>query len=264
MKKVFYAAAISAAMLSTCFTMTTLTSCTDEDDSLTIDEFVNFTACTVKANAAGDKVTISGTLSANSKFKNLQILRADGTEYANLLDADTQLKEKGDDGKTFTITLPATIVSVADASNLTLYCKLRGETEKSLKLGETFTFTIGIPDCKTVGSYVSFINNAVYMMTDCTTGSSAGYNITEKGKKVECIAQNDYTLIPASKSTGAFKGLAQCQAYVNGGVIATSTGCVISSTITQNPASQTFTLNGTKVGGNDIIKVDNSAMTLTK
>lgn len=264
MKKVFYAAAISAAMLSTCFTMTTLTSCSDEDDSSTIDEFVNFTACTVKANAAGDKVTISGTLSANSKFKNLQILKADGTEYANLLDADTQLKEKGDDGKTFTITLPETTVSVADASNLTLYCKLRGETEKSLKLGETFTFTIGIPECTTVGSYVSFINNSVYMMTDCTTGSSAdGYTITEKGKKVECIAQN-YTLIPASKSTGAFKGLAQCQAYVNGGVIATSTGCVISSTITQNPASQTFTLNGTKVGGNDIIKVDNSAMTLTK
>lgn len=253
MKKIFRMAAFMLALGS----MTAgFTSCGDDDENngtVTAEEQLKLNEIVATAQKDG-KITIEGTIVANTKIKTFELQDLDGKQIVDLM--DEQSKSKGEDGKEFTLTLKSTSVPV---QKMYLVIKTRGNKEIKEAIGADYSFELGYGANSTLGSYVSMVNQKSYTQ-DEVEGDS------EISKNVEFVL-GDNDLKPASQAKNALSGKVTnyAKSAIYEGTIITSTGCIATYALAANSDGKNGTLSGVVINSKGTLKIQPASdVTLSK
>lgn len=270
MKRIFRTVAFALALgaMSASFV-----ACEEEEgnNQPNLNEYVKCEGLTAKADVAdGGSITISGSIKANTKVTAFGLYKLDDKDKLKpeVDMMDEQLKEKGEDGKEFTLAIKETKVKIADAVNYTLYCKTRGDKNFSADLAKKYDdLECGGSDSE-FGSYVSVTKGKVYSMKDLFVKDASGKYELKEGAPiadVEAIVQ-DGQLVPPSKCTGVLKEfLDKCsKSYVENGVIVTENGTIGTAKFeVVNEAQEDYKVSGAAITSENF-KIDVEGYTFSK
>jgi len=266
----FFSLAALAAMVCMGTTVTTFTSCSDDDSTApSIEEQIKFEGLNVKAQTNG-QVLIDGSVTANTKIKSLVLSKdQEGKDViVDLLKTGDQTKAKeineaGEKQKTFTLSIPTQAV---DVQTMYLVGKTKGDKKAASQITETINYTIGAKESKT-GSYLSIINNKQMTMDVAKTeacevvanSDESGYNVVslKKGTNV-----NSKEVKAKAGKVALYQNGASVETITEGGVIITESGAICKIVkFTQNSSTGDATVEGITMKGGlgAITKVDVSA-----
>lgn len=282
MKKIFFSgAAIFMLALGSLTTTVSLSSCTKDDDSSSVDnptvsETVKLSNVTAIAQTDGT-VTIQGTITTNTKVKLFGLSSSNegkDTDIADMLDATT--KSKGDDGKEWNTTITSTTLPVSKFPCY-LVLKTRGDKVIYEKIGEEFDLILGTGSNKTIGSQASLYNNAAYLLGDFYANKAI--TNADIAQKLDVVLKGEGTsasLQPISTAS-FYANLSKDEqatlpkAFVSGNTIISSQNLIANYTAAAGSAENTVEFKGvilgvTKAHPNTTLKVDVSKVTssLTK
>ncbi|MBQ4406300.1 MAG: hypothetical protein II852_04735 [Bacteroidales bacterium] len=249
MKKIFRMAAFMLALGS----MTAgFTSCGEDDGTEeggtttpTAEEQLKLNEIVATAQKDG-KITIAGTIVANTKIKTFELQDLDGKTIVDLM--DEQSKSKGEDGKEFTLTLKSTSVPV---QKMQLVIKTRGNKEVKEAIGADYSFELGYGANSTLGSYVSMVEQKSYTQEEVEASADVA-------AKVEFVLGDD-DLKPASQARNAQEGKVNYGKYAKSaiyeGTIITDTGCIATYTLQANADGKNGTLSGVVINSKGTLKI---------
>ncbi len=249
MKKIFRMAAFMLALGS----MTAgFTSCGEDDGTEdggtttpTAEEQLKLNEIVATAQKDG-KITIAGTIVANTKIKTFELQDLDGKTIVDLM--DEQSKSKGEDGKEFTLTLKSASVPV---QKMQLVIKTRGNKEIKEAIGADYSFELGYGANSTLGSYVSMVEQKSYTQEEVEASADVA-------AKVEFVLGDD-DLKPASQARNAQEGKVNYGKYAKSaiyeGTIITDTGCIATYTLQANADGKNGTLSGVVINSKGTLKI---------
>ena len=218
------------------------------------------------------QIIIDGKLTANAKIKKL-VLSSDAegkNVIADLLTIGEQssiktIQEAGENGKTFTLSIPTVAVDVA---TMYLYAETnsgQNTAKASVAITETIRYSIGSSKSATMGSYLSIINNKTMMLSDAKNASA---------EVIGASSEDGYSVIGLIKATNAKSAdvasragkVALFQEGINvneikeGGIIFTESGAICKIGAFQNTGSGEATFDGItiKAGLGDVKSVSTS------
>ncbi|MBR2201006.1 MAG: hypothetical protein IJ894_09730 [Bacteroidales bacterium] len=256
MKKIFRMAAFMLALGS----MTAgFTSCGEDDETddqggtttPTAEEQLKLNEIVATAQKDG-KITIEGTIVANTKIKTFELQDLDGKQIVDLM--DEQSKSKGEDGKEFTLTLKSTSVPV---QKMYLVIKTRGNKEIKEAIGADYSFQLGYGALSQLGSYVSMVEKKSYTQGEVEGDSKISANVE--------FVLGDNNLKPASQAKNAAKVGNYAKSAIYEGTIITSTGCIATYTLTPDADGVNGTLSGVAIDSKGTLKIQPAAdVTLSK
>lgn len=234
---------MAACLMISALVATSITSCKDDvedilGDLTDIQEKVDFTNLKVVGNADGT-VTVSGTLTTNTKLKTFEFVPTNGGKTIDLLADVTENNRTEDDHSTWTCQIPEKKIPV-DLYTLSVRCRM-GKT-KDVQIGSPLKFYAGAGSNSTKGSYLSLCNEKSYTLSELKAD-------TTLIPDVEVILNSDNELAAATtakdKTVKDKAGKAEIK-YSNNdntkGVIRTSTGCIANVTVT-------YSKDGAKISG---------------
>jgi uncharacterized protein YdeI (BOF family) len=260
MKKIFRMAAFMLALGS----MTAgFTSCGEDDETddqggtttPTAEEQLKLNEIVATAQKDG-KITIEGTIVANTKIKTFELQDLEGKQIVDLM--DEQSKSKGEDGKEFTLTLKSTSVPV---QKMYLVIKTRGNKEIKEAIGKDYSFDLGYGANSTKGSYVSMVEEKSYTQSEVEGDEKIAANVE--------FVLGDNDLKPASQAKNAAVGKVNNGKYAKSaiyeGTIITSTGCIATYTLTPDAAGVDGKLSGVVINSKGTLKIQPASdVTLSK
>ena len=265
----FFSLAALAAMVCMGTTVSTLTSCSDDDSTApSIEEQIKFEGLNVKAQTNG-QVLIDGSVTANTKIKSLVLSKdQDGKDViVDLLKTGDQTKAKeineaGEKEKTFTLSIPTQAV---DVQTMYLVGKTRGDKKAASQITETINYTIGAAKSEK-GSYLSIINNKQLNLAAAKTEAcEVVANSDDSGYKVVSLKKgtdvNSAEVKAKAGKVALYQDGTSKSTITEGGVIITESGAICKVVKFTQDASGDATIEGITMKGGlgAITKVDVSA-----
>ena len=246
---------MAACLMISALVATSITSCKDDvedilGDLTDIQEKVDFTNLKVVGNADGT-VTVSGTLTTNTKLKTFEFVPTNGGKTIDLLADVTENNRTEDDHSTWTCQIPEKNIHV-DLYTLSVRCRMG--TTKEVPIGSPLKFDAGAGSNSTKGSYLSLCNETSYTLSELKADNTLIPN-------VEVILNSDNELAAATTAKDPTikdnAGKAEIT-YPNNektkGVIRTSTGCIANVTVTYSKDGAE--ISGVMIKSNDLFTVE--------
>ena len=272
MKKVFKTAAFLLAMgLMT----STFTSCGEDEngteDGGLVEEQMKFNNLTAKANADGT-ITISGSITTNTKLKEFCLYKEDGKTVAyDFLKDNKAVKEKNEvldeNGKAskekqFTLDIASATVPV-DIYKLAI--KTKGSKTQDETIGETYSFLCGAGANSSEGSYVSFVNNKSYKVGEVK-------ELKEKVVDLVCLAGGTFQVPSAAQNqypdafgtSAIFDSNGKSVTSSATGTVITSTKCIATFSAVAAASGVDYTISGVIINSKGSLSIDVSGVTLSK
>lgn len=209
MKKIFG----FASMLVAFCTASVFTSCGEDDDD-DVTEKVNLTNLVVKAKGDGN-FTFTGSITANAKIKTFEIQDEAGKTVADLFDKNSQIKDKGEDGKEFTLAIESDDIKLDKI--LYLVVKTKGDKQARQQLTTDYDFEIGNKNNSVKGSNLSFIDEKVYLVNEAKANPAV----------IDALIDVDFSLKLASDANA--QEIKEGSAKANIIAVTPTTGFVVSS-----------------------------------
>ncbi len=167
-----------ATMLVALCVSSVFTSCSKDDDE---EESINLTGLEIKVQGNGT-FTFSGNITANAKITTFELQDSIGKQVTNLLEKNSQIKDKGEDGKTFTLPVESDPIDLNQ--KLFIVLKTKGDKKVRQQLTDSYDFEIGNAS-SSKGSYLSFVNAEV------DTLDKAKLN----PKEIDAVVDTDFQLM---------------------------------------------------------------------
>lgn len=258
MKKRFLFATLMAAL----FTTATFTACEEDDeDDLITEQNAKISDIDVvaKANPNGT-ITISGTVTTNTKLKEFALYDKD--QKALLYDLLTETeKQKTEDGKEWTSTLSSGEIPVGIYK---LVCKTRFTSKSSEQIGKEYDFVCGAGSASSEGSYVSLVNGTSYKVAEVKALADSVcvdlVCLADKTFQVPSAADNQYDCFG---KTAIFDSSAKQVKTADNGTVITSTNCIATFNVKAVEGSETeVNIYGIVINSKGTIKIDVSGIDL--
>ena len=248
---------MAACLMTSALVATSLTSCKDDvedilGDLTDIQEKVDFTNLKVVGNADGT-ITVSGTLTTNTKLKTFEFVPINGGEKIDLLADVTENNRTEDDHSTWTCQIPEKKIPV-DLYTLSVRCRMG--TTKDVPIGSSLKFDAGAGDKSTKGSYLSLCKETSYTLpelkADNTLISNVEVILNSDNELAAATTANDNTIKnKAGKAEIKYSDDAKTK-----GVIRTSTGCIANVTVTYSKDGTEAEIAGVMIKSNDLFTVE--------
>lgn len=245
---------MAACLMTSALVATSLTSCED-DDVLDIQEKVDFTNLKVVGNADGT-ITVSGSLTTNTKLKTFEFVPTNGGETIDLLADVTENNRNEDDHSTWTCQIPEKKIPV-DLYTLSVRCRMG--TTKDVQIGSSLKFDAGAGSNSTKGSYLSLCKETSYTLHALEADNTLIPNVevilnSDNELAAATTAKKDIIKDNAGKAEITYSNVAKTKKTK--GVIRTSTGCIANVTVTYSQDGTEAEISGVMIKSNDLFTVE--------
>ena len=247
---------MAACLMTSALVATSLTSCEDDEEDILgdltdIQEKVDFTNLKVVGNADGT-ITVSGSLTTNTKLKTFEFVPTNGGEKIDLLADVTENNRTEDDHSTWTCQIPEKKIPV-DLYTLSVRCRMG--TTKDVQIGSSLKFDAGAGSNSTKGSYLSLCKETSYTLDDLTKDNTLIPNVevilnSNNELAAATTAKNSTIKDKAGKAEISYSNDAKTK-----GVIRTSTGCIANVTVTYKDGTEAE-IAGVMIKSNDLFTVE--------
>lgn len=248
---------MAACLMTSALVATSLTSCEDDEEDILgdltdIQEKVDFTNLKVVGNADGT-ITVSGSLTTNTKLKTFEFVPTNGGKKIDLLADVTENNRTEDDHSTWTCKIPEKKIPV-DLYTLSVRCRMG--TPKDVQIGSSLKFDAGAGSNSTKGSYLSLCKEKSYTLADLTADNTLIPNVevilnSNNELAAATTAKNSTIKDKAGKAEISYSKDAKTK-----GVIRTSTGCIANVTVTYSQDGTEAQISGVMIKSNDLFTVE--------
>lgn len=248
---------MAACLMTSALVATSLTSCEDDEEDILgdltdIQEKVDFTNLKVVGNADGT-ITVSGSLTTNTKLKTFEFVPTNGGKTIDLLAGVTENNRTEDDHSTWTCQIPEKKIPV-DLYTLSVRCRMG--TTKDVQIGSSLKFDAGAGSNSTKGSYLSLCKETSYTLSELNADNTLIPNV-----EVILNSYNELAAATTAKNNTIKDNAGKAEiTYFNDaktkGVIRTSTGCIANVTVTYSKDGTEAEISGVMIKSNDLFTVE--------
>lgn len=253
---------MAACLMTSALVATSLTSCEDDEEDILgdltdIQEKVDFTNLKVVGNADGT-ITVSGSLTTNTKLKTFEFVPTNGGKKIDLLADVTENNRTEDDHSTWICQIPEKNIPV-DLYTLSVRCRMG--TTKDVQIGSSLKFDAGAGYNSTKGSYLSLCKETSYTLKELEADTTLIPNVevilnSNNELAAATTAKNSTIKDKAGKAEISYSNDANSNDAKTKGVIRTSTGCIANVTVTYSKDGTEAEISGVMIKSNDLFTVE--------